>query len=621
MNPAPKTPPIAAALLLAASISAQAPDNPPPWWGQADNDTVSIYWSFDNPAAPLQPTFAVVPSWFSYPSGTTFGFVNSPNITHLANLGGHAGAIGFTGSGAGQVHLDIDNDPRPTWVKLYHMQFDSYATATGSVVGKIREELSQYKRANMAEQTVSIGQGWNRTTITAMLIPQPDWEGTLFDLNETASGSVAIDELYVDSYCIKPPPDEDGDAMGDVDASTSFDLLAATANANCEAAVAFVHATGTIEYWVAGLARSPNGPHEFYRLTSNGTNVQTVLAPTTAANAPLGFTDLTVAELPQGTFVYGISDERPAGPVRLTAIDPLTGAIQPPPLSFTLQYPAGTAQRHGLAFYPNGALGAGTFLVSDMLGALLEFDRAGNLIGAARQVPTGVRGIGYDRLTASIYLFSSTPLPTAGSPGLVVGHEYSARDFQPTGVRFFGDLTLPNPGGVPGGTAAGFHVYRRLNGEFRALCVAKTAQGSQLYELKGPFRYGWSLLGTMGMSGGPPYRGNSQFRIELDGVPHAAFATLYFGFDNRTYLGRALPFAFTSPPLPPALNMPETILSISLDSIVATVPIRQGSASVPVPIPNLASFAYVPTFWQWLVFDPTVPNGFTLSQAGKTVIY
>ena len=32
-------------------------------------------------------------------------------------------------------------------------------------------------------------------------------------------------------------------------------------------------------------------------------------------------------------------------------------------------------------------------------------------------------------------------------------------------------------------------------------------------------------------------------------------------------------------------------------------------------------FANVPLFFQWVVFDPTVPPGVAMSQAGKTLIY
>ena len=610
------------AAAFAAAALAQTPQDPPPWWAKADNDTVSLYWSFDNAANPLQPNLQVVPVWFAYPPNTTFGFVNSANITTIPTLAGHVGALGFTGVGTGTISLGVDNDWRPTWVKQLFVQFDSFATASGTVSQALRQDLVRYKRANVTEKTLSLGAGWSRTTMTATLVPQPDWEGADFALTETALASVALDNLFVNTHCIAPAPDETGDALGEVDATATIDLLAATTNANCGAAVAVQSSTGVIDYWVAGFARAAGSPHELYRLSRTGTLQQTVSTPATSTLAPLGITDLTLAELPTGTYVYGIVDQRPGGPVQLLAIDAVTGQVMPPPLSFALQYPAGNATRHGLCFYPHGNTSAGSFLVTDPAGTLLEFDRTGAPLGAARNAPPGTQGAGYDPLTGNLYFISNAPLPL--QPGVlsqVNGFEYSAYDFAPTGVRFLGDLTLPNPGGNPGGIASGLEVYRRQNGDFRAVCVVQLQQSSRLYELKGPFRFGWSLLGRSGMQGGPPFHGNANFQLTLDGVPHALFAALYFGFDNRNWRGVTLPLALTSPPLPSGINFPETIISIALDANFGLVPVVGGAAALTVPLPNLPAIAYAPTYWQWLILDPTVPGGFTLSQAGKTVIY
>lgn len=117
------------------------------------------------------------------------------------------------------------------------------------------------------------------------------------------------------------------------------------------------------------------------------------------------------------------------------------------------------------------------------------------------------------------------------------------------------------------------------------------------------------------MQGGPPYRGNSQWGVSLSGVPEATFAMLYLGFSNTSYNGTPLPFRLG------AVGLPETVLSIALDFGSTFRPVLGGRAVQPVPIPNLAAFSYVPTFYQWVILDPTAPGGFTLSQAGKTVLY
>jgi hypothetical protein len=38
-------------------------------------------------------------------------------------------------------------------------------------------------------------------------------------------------------------------------------------------------------------------------------------------------------------------------------------------------------------------------------------------------------------------------------------------------------------------------------------------------------------------------------------------------------------------------------------------------------LPPGSGLAYVPMFFQWVVFDPSAPGGVATSQAGKTVIY
>src|SRR5262249_9899083 len=189
-----------------------------------DNDTVSIYWSFDN-GPPLGNPYlhhpnSVVPPWYNFPAPDD-GFTHPAPITWLPTVTNHTGCIGFTGTGAplsALLSLVVANDPRVNWIKVFFVQVDVTDSATEKVVSAIREVLGQYKRVSLSDSSVALGSGWSRVTINAELLPQPDWEAMDFTLTEQALGTVAIDNLFVSSKCVAPPPDQKGDALSDVDA-------------------------------------------------------------------------------------------------------------------------------------------------------------------------------------------------------------------------------------------------------------------------------------------------------------------------------------------------------------------------------------------------------------------
>lgn len=604
----------------AAFLGAQTPVDPPPWWGIADDDTVSLYWSFDGPV-PTQPDLQIVPSWYVPPPNN--GFTLSPNIVQIPTLAGHTGVLGFTGAGTGTISLVVDNDPRPDWIKIFWLQFDSFETASGTVAAAIRQDLAKYERAIVSEDSETLGGGWSRTTIGALLIPQPLDEAIDFTLTEQALASVAIDDLYVDSKCVKPPPDETGDALGQTDDTLlNVDLGSATGNADCSACALTQDQNGTLTYWVAG--RGTGTSHPVFRLDANGVQVGNAVQLPTAQAAPLGATDLAVARLPgpggtRRTLVFGVLDRRAAqGDVALLAIDAATATFDP---VRTIPVPGYTGTGPlGLAFSPHGDRGAGTFWISEQGGTVAEVALDGTirrtLTPLQNDTPPGIGGAGYDEYTGRFYWFSSAPLPTPQGPFQVNGFVHSAYDLQPTGTRFFGDLRLQNPAGPRGGVARGLEVVRLRDGRLRLPVVQRLGTRSQLVVLAGPYPFGWNLLGRCGMAGDPPMEGAANFQVTLSGVPRARFATLYAGFNNRTWMGQQLPFDLG------LFGLPESNLSVAplLNSVL--LPVASGRAAFTVPLlPPGSGFRYVPMFFQWVVFDPSAPGGIATSQAGKTVIY
>ena len=83
-------------------------------------------------------------------------------------------------------------------------------------------------------------------------------------------------------------------------------------------------------------------------------------------------------------------------------------------------------------------------------------------------------------------------------------------------------------------------MYRTFGGvssEARFACVASLGGEQFYYELAGPYRYGYSRYGTLGMQGGPPFVG-ANFDITLSGVPNSLLAALFLGNgDNNLPVG------------------------------------------------------------------------------------
>jgi hypothetical protein len=425
------------------------------------------------------------------------------------------------------------------------------------------------------------------------------------------------------------PGDEKGKALGDVVLPDK--PLLVTGNTNTRAAAvtegpgpAFVR---TI--WVSSQATVGN--LQVYRLDQNATGLlgSPIPLPDTATAAPLGGQDMAVetVQVSPGVFqqyVYVLVDRRSAGGgVILRAIRD-NGLLEPTRDLLLTGFPPTASTEFGLAFDPSGELGAGTFWISDPTGSAHEFSRTPPFAGVlleTRPIPTGITGLGYDDTFGHFLGFSRTPRPTPGfGVSQINGYEWSAYDFLPTGIEFCGDLRIANGAGTAGGVASGFDVYRtRATGELRLIAVTRLtspAPSSRVYEMAGPFRFGWSQMGRCGMRGGPAFEGSPTWQVTLQGVPDAIAAALYVGLSNDTYLGTPLPA-----PLAP-FGMLESYVSISLDaSTGGLAPSAPGEFSVAIGLPLLGGLSYVPLFFQWVVFDPTVPGSLATSQAGKTIAY
>ncbi|MCR9245659.1 MAG: hypothetical protein NXI31_11555 [bacterium] len=633
MKPTPILISSALAVFLSGSqLVAQQPTDPPPWWGVQDDETLSLYWDFSGPN-PLDPQQVATAPWYN-PQVTGFALTGPLQI--IPSLAGRTDVLGVLGNGTPQfatADLKVDNDPHLNWVKIFQFQFDVLEGSVGSVVESLEDSLANYERSSMTWKSTPVGGGWSRVTVDAELWPQPDDEDISWSFFTDLNDDVAIDDLYVNSRCVKvEDADEAGEAMGKVDGlpfgQLGLDLTGVTGRACVAAAMTEEPTTGARRYWVSSIAPNAITSHAIVQLDALGTTVLAVTSlPENLANAPNGASDLAVETVHSGPlfqqFVYGIIDRRgtPLNDVIVRGIDANTGALIPG-LTLTVQLPSVAAPDNlGLAFNPDGNGGAGTFLVTDSLGNAYEIERpTGQVIRTFSNFPPRSGGLGYDHIFGRYYAFSSQPEATPAGNLRCNGHEFSAYDFEPTGTRFWGNLQIPNAGGPPGGTATGLEVYRyqrtAQRGQMRLLCVVQTGAGSWLYKLHGPFKFGQSRHGRTGMRG-QPFELSSNFELTLDGLRPgtAAFAAIYAGFSNTVFGPTPLPVPLAS------FGLIETKLLISPD-LRGTLVAPAANGQFRFLMPTLpVGFRNVEMFFQWLVFDPTVTNGLAMSSGGKTLIY
>lgn len=619
--------------LIAAHAVAQTPENPPPWWGIQDNVTVSLSWTFpttfQNGQPDPTPNFAVTPAWYNNPSPWTA----SINVVWIPTLGGQQGVCGLVGNGTATLDLFVDNDPHLDWIKIFWFQFDTFEGASGEITNTIKESLQDYGRAAVTEKTRDLGNGWERTTVSAELIPQPNDEEVDFVLMETLGGTIGIDNLHVSSKCVKPRPDEEGEPLGKV--MTVTDLTASTGGRRARA-IAVTRGTAANparRLWAAVDGLTATMPIEVLQLNALGlpTGTTTPL-PSSLSTSPLGPLDMAVERIRLATntfqeWVYVLVDQRAIGlGIRIMALNANANGALNAAQGLQLQAaPFAPNQRMSLTFDPSGDNGAGSFWVAGQIAGTnnwraIEYDRTGQFAGGAVtniiDVPDGTVGMTYDAALGNFYTFSAEPITNPSGIAIRTnGTEISAFDGAETGVKFCGDLTQQAVGGPPfgppGGIASSMTMYRTFGGtrsEIRFICVADVGSSQYLYELAGPYRYGYSRYGTCGMQNGPPFLGGT-FDITLSGVPNSLFAVMFLGAGSANI------------PLGPGIQA-EAVASI-LPPLVSTGVLSPigGEFSYALTLPTTAALGYAEAFFQWVVLDTTALGFLGFSQSGKTVIY
>ncbi len=152
--------------------------------------------------------------------------------------------------------------------------------------------------------------------------------------------------------------------------------------------------------------------------------------------------------------------------------------------------------------------------------------------------------------------------------------------FQPSGTVYVADF----------GSAGGLYVVRLTCGV--------------------PERYGTGTAGTSGVpksdwSGGHARVGNSTFNLDLKGALGATPAVLLIG---------------AAPASIPVFGV-TLLVDLTMPAIMSsTVTSASGTASVPTAIPNWQALANQSVYAQWIVADPSAPQGFAATAGAKITI-
>lgn len=613
--------------LTCATASAQVPVDPPPWWGVLDENTVSIAWDFDNGAGalpPPAPDFQVAASW--YQNQAPWSSTGAP-LQHIANFQGRVGVFALVGAGTPQttsLKLFVANDARLDWIKQFYLQYDEYDPGGSGISASITQQLSKYGRASVTEERVATSGGWETVTITATLIPQPDDEEVDWAFELAAAGTLALDNVFVSTRCVKPL-DEVGDALGKVTSNGGQAInMTATTGRECRAAaVTRPGAAGAPRrLWIAAFGAAGQ-THDLLEVDPVALAVvNSAPLPTTPGAAPGGPMDMAVetrapATGPPLEWVYTLL-RTASGDLAIDAYDVTTGQFDPARSRLIPgpNAPFASNQRLGLAYDPDGDTGLGSFWITGQTNFAPNTWRAFEYpaSGAATQplgdipVPAATAGFTYDAARGNFYAFGRESVSRpSGGVSRVNGYEISAYDNSATGVRFCGDLRIPNTNGPDGGLAAAISMYRTFgspNSEARFVCIAAVGPDQFYYELAGPYRYGYSRFGTAGMQSGPPFLGGA-FDVTLRGVPNSILAVLFLGNSPNS-----VPISV------------EGFLSLnSFGNAGLALPVGPGRFSVTLPIPVTPALSYFELYSQWFVFDTTAPNNRGFTQAGKTVLY
>ena len=245
-----------------------------------------------------------------------------------------------------------------------------------------------------------------------------------------------------------------------------------------------------------------------------------------------------------------------------------------------------------------------TFWAGNFSSNHVEFDKTGKQLKSVPNMQASSYGAGYDSVRKTVWWFGQGGASVATTR--VVGREMDPKTGLATGNVFIGDTGIPHAS-YPGGVAGGCEFYVRKDGTPVLLLMAQ-ATSDTIYEIYGCFNYGTPSNGDLTMNNQDPTLGNAAFGFTVSKSTAGAVA-LILGSQKT-----AVP-----------LNGPQFAANTSIYTlplnIMGSAIVANGSATLPFPLPNVAAFKGLATFWQAVGLHTSGPFDLSTTGGGETLLY
>ena len=357
------------------------------------------------------------------------------------------------------------------------------------------------------------------------------------------------------------------------------------------------------DYWVTGQRASPSAAHKLFKLDASGKLLAAYDQPPATAASPWGMRDLAYDG---DQTLYGGCETAACN--RVLAFD-IASASFVSGKDFIVPSTLPGPVVRALAYDPLGAGSTGSLWTADLGSAVVEFDRAGNVLGTLPSVSASAHGAAIDSDYRTIWWFARGG-STKGNVG-VVGIQQDLLTGQATGQVFLGDLSVqPGSGEPPGGVAGGCELYIDSSTDHAVphLVLLAQAQSDTLYEINGRFNFGGTCGGTIGFRNDAPWTGNRAWTVTLSASASPQAFLLVHG-------------SHATIPLTPPLFGLGCVVRVALAPgpvVLGPFPVNGGTAQASIPV--VAGAGGV-AYFQWLEAPSPLAIPLRLSDGGGAYVY
>ena|GEM_PF-6779426 len=192
-------------LVLLAGRASSQPEFAPDWWGNKDNDTVSVCYDFAGSDELSWRAFDyTAPDWWRE-EGQQEYFELEGDAQWLGDM-----AIGVSGAGKkGAFTLVFANDDRGMfWYKDLFLQWDSLSVDMGTAKFSMETDFGALVSNEERPDGKELDNGWVRSVYRCRIDPQPGFEAFTWEMSTPAglpSAKFLLDNICVGTHCVLRP--------------------------------------------------------------------------------------------------------------------------------------------------------------------------------------------------------------------------------------------------------------------------------------------------------------------------------------------------------------------------------------------------------------------------------